>query len=147
MAFRLPFAAAKPIAALALLTAPMLVGADQGARAAPEPAAPASAVRPGLRAAGDIDIEDAASAVRYRLANLRTTCASDAVAAAIDTLIGRARRIVIVQTGRYSPEGARLSFVSLDGRDLGELLIAQGVARPERVHADDLCRAEAETGA
>jgi hypothetical protein len=36
-------------------------------------------------------------------------------------------------------DGARLAFVVLDGRDLGELLMAQGLARRERAPREPWC--------
>jgi endonuclease YncB( thermonuclease family) len=62
---------------------------------------------------------------------------SDRATAAAEALIGRARTLTVAPTGRFDTAGRAIVFVSLDGRDLGELLIAQGAARPAR--AERLC--------
>jgi endonuclease YncB( thermonuclease family) len=98
-------------------------------------------------------ILDAASGVRYRLENIETApadgqsaCASGReesarATAAAEQLVGRARTLTIASTGRFDSAGHPLAFVSLDGRDLGELLMAQGAARPARARAAPWCDA------
>lgn len=79
--------------------------------------------------------------VRYRLANIdtpetgdRARCAAEREAAAAATaaaraLIAGAREVKVVPTGRIDQFGRTIAFVELDGRDLGEMMIASEHAR------------------
>lgn len=96
-------------------------------------------------------IENTANGVRYRLQNVDAAptgdaadCASERVqgeraAAAVEQLLGRARTLALTATGRFDQTGQPMVFVSIDGRDLGELLMAQGAARPARARAEPWC--------
>lgn len=146
--------AARLSAALALLGAIIVLCADLPARAEPEPIAHAAANDPSVLTMRVIDgdtIEDTRNGVRYRLQNVETAPNSDPAAcaaerdegaratAAAEQLVGRARTLTITPTGHFDPVGRPLVFVSLDGRDLGELLMAQGAARPARARAEPWC--------
>ena len=88
---------------------------------------------------------------RIRLANIdtpetgnRAACAAERSAAAGATqrarnLIGAANRIDIRRTGRVDRYGRTIGFIILDGRDLGEQLIAEGYARPWRGRREVWC--------
>ncbi|MBS0384970.1 MAG: hypothetical protein JSS00_06440 [Proteobacteria bacterium] len=157
MALGKPFVvAARLSAALALLGAIAVLCADLPARAAPEAAARASTGGRSIVAMRVIDgdtLFDTAAGVRYRLENTvaadpgdRSTCASERdegarATAAAEQLVGRARILTVTPTGRYDSAGQALAFVTLDGRDLGELLMAQGAARPARARAMPWCDA------
>jgi len=98
-------------------------------------------------------IENTTNGVRYRLDNIeaardsdQAVCASERdegarATAAAEQLVGRARTLTVTPTGRFDGAGQPLVFVSLDGRDLGELLMAQGAARPARARAEPWCDA------
>jgi micrococcal nuclease len=148
--------AARLSAALVLLGAVTVLGADLPARAEPEAIVHSSTDGPSLLTMRVVDgdtIENTASGVRYRLQNVEAASDSDQGAcaserdealratAAAEQLIGRARTLTIAPTGRFDSAGQPLVFVSLDGRDLGELLMAQGAVRPARAHAASWCDA------
>jgi len=147
--------AARLSAALVLLGAVTVLCADLPARAEPE-AQHAAANAPSALTMRVIDgdtIENTVSGVRYRLQNIeaapdgdQAVCASERdegarATAAAEQLVGRARTLTVTPTGRFDAAGQPLVFVSLDGRDLGELLMAQGAARPARARAEPWCDA------
>jgi len=146
--------AARLSAAVVLLGAVTVLGADLPARAEPEALTHNSANGPSVLTMRVVDgdtIENTVNGVRYRLDNIEaapandaTTCASERdeaarATAAAEQLVGRARKLTVTPTGRLDSAGQPLVFVSLDGRDLGELLMAQGAARPARTHAEPWC--------
>jgi endonuclease YncB( thermonuclease family) len=148
--------AAKLSAALVLLGAVTVLCADLPARAEPEAIVHSSADGPSILSMRVIDgdtIENTASGIRYRLQNVeaasdsdQSACASERdealrATAAAEQLIGRARTLAIAPTGRSDAAGQPLVFVSLDGRDLGELLMAQGAVRPARTPTASWCDA------
>lgn len=149
-------AAARLSAALALLGAVAVLCADLPARAEPEALLRTAANGPSVLTMRVIDgdtIENTISGVRYRLQNIEAASDSDQAAcsserdegaratAAAEQLVGRARTLTVTATGRFDPAGRPLVFISLDGRDLGELLMAQGAARPARAHGQPWCGA------
>jgi micrococcal nuclease len=149
--------AARLSAAIVLLGAVTVLCADLPARAEAEaPAHAAPAAGPSVLTMRIVDgdtIENTANGVRYRLDNVDAApigeaagCASERAlgeraAAAAEQLLGRARTLALSPTGRFDQAGKPMVFVSLDGRDLGELLIAQGAARPARARAEPWCDA------
>ncbi len=148
--------AARLSAALVLLGAVTVLCADLPARAEPEAALHAGADGASVLTMRVIDgdtIENTVNGVRYRLQNIeaapdsdQAVCASERdegarATAAAEQLVGRARTLIVTPTGRFDPAGQPLVFVSLDGRDLGELLMAQGAARPARERVEPWCDA------
>ena len=147
--------AARLSAAVVLLGAVTVLCADLPARAEaelPPHAAPANG--PSILTMRVIDgdtLENTTNGIRYRLENVdaaptgdQAACASERdlgerAAAATEQLVGRARALALTPTGRLDPAGTPLVFVSLDGRDLGELLMAQGAARPARARVHPWC--------
>jgi endonuclease YncB( thermonuclease family) len=146
--------AARLSAALILLGAVTVLCADLPARAEAELPPHAAANGPSILTMRVIDgdtLENTTNGVRYRLENVdaaptgdQAACASERdlgerAAAAAEQLVGRARAVSLTPTGRLDQAGEPLVFVSLDGRDLGELLMAQGAARPARARAQPWC--------
>lgn len=146
--------AARLSAALVLLGAVTVLCADLPARAEPEALPHAGATGPSVLTMRVIDgdtLENTISGVRYRLQNVEAAPDNDQAAcsserdqgaratAAAEQLVGRARILTVTATGHFDPAGRPLVFVSLDGRDLGELLMAQGAARPARARAEPWC--------
>ncbi len=89
-------------------------------------------------------IDDRAAGIRYRLANIDAPETGDnarchrermrgeeATRAAI-RLVRSAAQVQVRPTFRRDRYGRRVAFVLVDGRDLGELLMAQGLAQPWR---------------
>lgn len=91
------------------------------------------------------------SGERIRLANIDTPetgegarCSAERSAASAATrqarqLIQAAGRIDIRRTGREDQYGRTIGFILLDGRDLGQQLIADGYARPWRGRREPWC--------
>jgi endonuclease YncB( thermonuclease family) len=144
--------AARVFAAIILISSAVLLWSSHGARAAPQNEPRQQTSRAGTLVVDVVDastIEDAATARRYRLQNVQAPatgarCAAERelgerTAAAALALIGRARQLDIHPNGAVDTDGARLAFVVLDGRDLGELLMAQGLARRERAPREPWC--------
>lgn len=57
----------------------------------------------------------------------------------VKDLVSR-NKVVIVYSGRNGGYGRPLVNVLVDGKDLGEMLIAEGLAEPWRGHQADWCR-------
>lgn len=89
-------------------------------------------------------VDDRATGVRYRLANIdapetgeNARCASErakgeqARALAI-ALVRNASNVSVRRTWRKDRYGRRIAYVLIDGRDLGEILLAEGLASPWR---------------
>ncbi len=89
-------------------------------------------------------IDDRGSGTRYRLANIdapetgdnarchrERTRGEEATRAAI-RLVRSAAAVQVRRTFRTDRYGRRVAFVLVDGRDLGEILVAQGLAQPWR---------------
>ena len=104
-----------------------------------------------LRGVSVIDaVTFAHGAALYRLANAEIAdagvCAAaggirDQATSVVTAMLGRARRLSLEPTGRLDVEGRQLVFASIDGRDLGELLMAQGLARSARLADAPWCDA------
>jgi endonuclease YncB( thermonuclease family) len=89
--------------------------------------------------------------VTYRLANIdapetghRARCESEdqlgrAAARRMQSLMGRADVVTITPTGRRDRYGRTLALVEVDGRDAGEILIREGLARPWRGRRESWC--------
>ena len=98
-------------------------------------------------------LEDMASAITYRLVNIdtpetgsRARCTAernlgDRATAAARALISQARRIELNATGRIDRYGRTIAFVVIDGQDMGETLMAEGLARPWRGRREPWCDA------
>jgi endonuclease YncB( thermonuclease family) len=104
-----------------------------------------------LRVIDGDTMEVRGSGERLRLANIDTPeigdgarCTAERRAAAEATraarqLISQAERLEIRRTGREDQYGRTIGFVILDGRDLGQQLIAGGHARPWRGRREPWC--------
>jgi micrococcal nuclease len=91
---------------------------------------------------------------RYRIVNIdtpemgaRAGCAAERrlaarAAARTRALIDAAERIETEAVGRTDAYGRTIAYVSVDGRDLGEALIAEGLARPWRGRRQPWCDAQ-----
>lgn len=87
-------------------------------------------------------IEDLATGERIRLANIDTAEIRDGAQCRAERehgeramrearlLLSRARTINLRRTGREDSYGRTIAYVLIDGRDLGQTLIAEGLARP-----------------
>ena len=133
--------AARICAALVLLCTIGVLCADLPARAEAEGGSRATSSAPSVRSVRVVDggmLENTAIGVRYRLENADTGgCGPDGdlsarATAAAEALIGRARTLTVAATGSIDDAGRAIVFILIDGRDLGELLIAEGAARPVR---------------
>lgn len=153
MALRNPFAVAARVgAALILLSTGALLWNARGAHAAPEVEmhgpAPGAAAR-NVRVIDGDTVENIVTAARFRLKNVQVARADascpaeremgERTAAAAMALVGRARRLEVHPAGSVDAGGANLAYIVLDGRDLGELLMAQGLARRERAPLEPWC--------
>jgi micrococcal nuclease len=97
--------------------------------------------------------EDTQAHVTYRIANIdtpetgsRARCAAERdlgnrATRAARTLIAGADDIEIRATGRIDRWERAIAFVLIDGRDLGQTLIAEGLARPWRGRREPWCDA------
>lgn len=98
-------------------------------------------------------IEDMSSDIIYRVVNIdtaetgsRARCAAerdlgDRAKEAVRALVSGAQRIELNATGRIDRYGRTIAFVVIDGRDMGETLIAEGLARPWRGRREPWCDA------
>ncbi|WP_395646699.1 thermonuclease family protein [Terricaulis sp.] len=125
---------------------------------APRPSAHAdselSVLTSAIRVIDGDTIEDQAADVTYRLENIdtpetgpraRCTAERDAGARAtarVRMLIASAQSFDIRPTGRIDRYGRTIAFVRVDGADLGETLISQGLARPWRGRREPWCAAD-----
>src|SRR5690606_26543787 len=97
--------------------------------------------------------EDLATGERYRLENIdtpetgpRARCVAERQLGARATeqaraFITSARALEVRRTGRIDRYDRVIAFVEIDGRDLGELMIARGLARPWRGRREPWCDA------
>ena len=157
------------LAALALVftlsAGVMFVASDPTPRAEAQPTQLASAESPrGLRGRGNsvadririIDgdtMEDLRQEITYRLVNIdtpetgsRARCTAertlgDRATQAARTLVSQAQRLEFRPTGRIDRYGRTIAFVVIDGHDMGETLIAEGLARPWRGRREPWCDA------
>lgn len=91
---------------------------------------------------------------RYRLVNIDTPEVGDGARCAAErrhgaratararTLINQARRVETEPVGRTDAYGRVIAYVLVDGRDLGEALISEGLARPWRGRRQPWCDAQ-----
>lgn len=96
-------------------------------------------------------VEDRATGVRYRLANIDAPEIGDAakcykeaergqLAKWVAVRLVRAAKLVTARnTWRRDKFGRRVALVFVDGMDLGELLIKRGLARPWRGRREKWC--------
>lgn len=96
-------------------------------------------------------VDDLASGVRYRFANIdapetgeNAQCAIEAQRGRLATLaaiamVRRAKVVSVRRTWRIDIYGRRIAFVYADGIDIGERLVAKGFARPWRGRREDWC--------
>lgn len=119
------------------------------------PAAPgfdaASADRPRLHVIDGDTFADAASGMRYRLANIdtpetgaRARCAAerrlaDDATSVARAIIAAAESVAVKPTGRIDAYGRAIAYVQVNGQDLGALLVARDVARPWRGRREPWC--------
>jgi endonuclease YncB( thermonuclease family) len=99
-------------------------------------------------------LEDVGSDIVYRLVNIdtaetgsRARCSAerdlgDRATEAVRALVSHARRIELRPTGRIDRYGRTIAFVVIDGRDMGETLMAEGLARPWRGRREPWCDAD-----
>lgn len=121
-----------------------------------EPAAalmPASVQSVNWRIIDGDTFEDLDTGVRYRLENIdtpetgpRASCAAERQLGNQATqqaraLITNAESLDVRSTGRTDRYERVIAFISIDGRDLGELMIAEGLARPWRGRREPWCDA------
>jgi endonuclease YncB( thermonuclease family) len=96
-------------------------------------------------------LEDMRDDITYRIVNIdtpetgsRARCSAERelgnrATATVRTLISQTRRIDVRPTGRTDRYGRTIAFVVLDGHDMGETLIAAGLARPWRGRRERWC--------
>lgn len=106
-----------------------------------------------LRVIDGDTLEDLSADITYRVVNIdtpeagqRARCSAERNLAAratreVRALIERAAAIELRPTGRIDRYGRTIAFVLIDGRDLGETLIAEGLARPWRGRREPWCDA------
>lgn len=96
----------------------------------------------------DADVIESAG-VAYRIVNIDTPatnaeCAAERLAGeraveAVRRLMDGAARIEARPTGALDPAGRAAAYVEIDGRDLGEALVARGLARAWRAEPQRWC--------
>lgn len=98
-------------------------------------------------------MEDMRDEITYRVVNIdtpetgsRARCTAERelgnrATRAARTLVADARRLEFRPTGRIDRYGRSIAFVLIDGRDMGETLIAEGLARPWRGRREPWCDA------
>ncbi|MBL8544446.1 MAG: thermonuclease family protein [Hyphomonadaceae bacterium] len=131
-----------------LLALAFLAGCSAGAQVqAAEPS-------PAWRVIDGDTIEDEATGERIRLVNIdtpetgpRARCAAerqlgDRATQRARVLIAAASRVEIARTGRSDRYQRTIAFIRVDGRDFGEQMIAEGLARPWRGRREPWCSAD-----
>lgn len=101
-------------------------------------------------------LEDKVADITYRIVNIdtpetgpRARCAAERelgnqARRQARALISAANDVGLRPTGRIDRYGRTIAFVLIDGRDLGETLIADGLARPWRGRREPWCGANGE---
>jgi endonuclease YncB( thermonuclease family) len=104
-----------------------------------------------LRVIDGDTLEDLAADIIYRIENIdtpetgpRAQCTAerqlgDRATREARALIAAAVNVQMQPTGRIDRYGRSIAFVLIDGRDLGETLIAEGLARPWRGRREPWC--------
>lgn len=130
----------------------MLLGNDTGARA--ETSKSVDTEAPRIRVIDGDTLEDMSADITYRLVNIdtpetgsRARCTAerelgDRATIAARTLIANARSFETLPTGRIDRYGRTIAYIRVDGRDLGETLIADGLARPWRGRREPWCNTD-----
>lgn len=115
--------------------------------------AAAIAQRQNFRVIDGDTLHETTADVRYRIANIdtpeagpRAHCPAERDAArratqTVRTLLRAAQQVETRPVGRTDRYGRTVAFVLVDGRDLGQLLITQGLARPWRGRREPWCGA------
>lgn len=152
--FRLGALVFSAMLTIGLLALPAL----PSAHGEPSTTAKSDTPRPGAQAQrirvidGDT-LEDMAADITYRVVNIdtpetgpRARCAAERdlgnqATRQARTLISAANDVELRPTGRIDRYGRTIAFVLIDGRDLGETLIADGLARPWRGRREPWCDA------
>jgi endonuclease YncB( thermonuclease family) len=139
-------------ATLSLAAALLLLGVLVNPTARGEPIA-ASGQAVHWRVIDGDTFEDLDTRDRYRLENIdtpetgpRASCSAerelgDRATQRARAFITTAARLEVRRTGRVDRYDRIIAFVSVDGRDLGELMIAEGLARPWRGRREPWCDA------
>ncbi len=147
---------AAAVFALVLIAGLFVIPALGDNRARAEPAEPArvEVSTHNIRVIDGDTLEDMSADITYRLVNIdtpetgsRARCAAerelgDRATRTARTLITNARAFETRPTGRIDRYGRTIAYVSVDGRDLGETLIADGLARPWRGRREPWCNAD-----
>ncbi len=130
-----------------------VVPAFSDAPRAEAPSQPPAVSTGSIRVFDGDTLHDAAHGVTYRIENIdtpetgdRAHCAAERAHAAratrtVRAMIRSARALDIYSAGRTDRYDRVLARVSVDGRDLGETLIAYGLARPWRGRREPWCDA------
>jgi micrococcal nuclease len=96
-------------------------------------------------------LEDMTADITYRVENIdtpetgsRARCTAERdlgnrATGAVRALVAGAERLDLRPTGRIDRYGRTIALVVIDGRDLGETLIADGLARPWRGRREPWC--------
>lgn len=98
-------------------------------------------------------IEDTTSGERIRLSNIdtpetgeRAQCRAEREAGEVATRAAReivaSGAVTVRRTGRTDRYGRTIGFVLVDGRDLGEIMMDRGLARPWRGRREAWCAAD-----
>ena len=114
---------------------------------------PARAAAERIRVIDGDTMEDMREDITYRVVNIdtpetgsRARCTAERslgnrATEAARTLVAQAQRLEVRATGRIDRYGRTIAFVLIDGRDMGETLIAEGLARPWRGRREPWCDA------
>ena len=114
---------------------------------------PARAAAERIRVIDGDTMEDMREDITYRVVNIdtpetgsRARCTAERslgnrATEAARTLVSQAQRLEFRATGRIDRYGRTIAFVLIDGRDMGETLIAEGLARPWRGRREPWCDA------
>lgn len=140
-------------AALLLMVAAVLLVLVDPTPAKPTPPGAGDAERIHWRVIDGDTFEDLVTGDRYRLENIdtpetgsRARCRAerelgDRATARARAFIAGARRLDVRRTGRIDRYDRIIAFVRINGRDLGELMIGEGLARPWRGRREPWCDA------
>jgi endonuclease YncB( thermonuclease family) len=140
-------------AALLLMVAAVLLVLVDPTPAKPTPPVAGDAEPIHWRVIDGDTFEDLVTGDRYRLENIdtpetgsRARCRAerelgDRATARARAVIAGARRLDVRRTGRIDRYDRIIAFVHINGRDLGELMIGEGLARPWRGRREPWCDA------